>query len=89
MAITSKQKDATKVEQLIEKQEKLLPVRHVTRIISRMGVEDTVTGVFTTAEKVEKRLAEYYMQGYKLFATHLIQSMPEGYEMMYILVLDK
>ena len=89
MSITTKQqtKEVKEVQEL-EIESVDYPVKHVVRLISRSGVDDLLTGTSFSVATVEKTLAEYYERGYKLFNTHFIQSLPEGYEVLYILVYD-
>ena len=71
------------------KKEKL-PVRHVVRGISKLGI--TVlpeNGPEQYAvQDVEARLAEYYKQGYKLLETHYLGETPDVYMMLYVLILS-
>ena len=64
----------------------LLPVKHVVRAISQQGIDDP-NGLYFSAETVEKRLAEYYNQGYELFATHYVGNVPEGTSIVILYIL--
>lgn len=66
----------------------LLPVRHVVRAISAMGVDDP-NGRFFSANSVELTLAQYYADGYELFDTHFLGLEPDIYNVMYILKLKE
>jgi len=59
----------------------------VQRVISKQGgnVEE---GHFAIAD-VNSYVSSFSKQGYKLFATHYLGELPEGFNMLYVLVLDQ
>lgn len=62
-------------------------VYQVIRYISRKNVTSEQEGAYSVSE-INFYLTEKINEGYKLFATHYLGEVPEGYGMLYVFVRE-
>jgi len=66
--------------------EKLTKVKQIIRTIAKSNVSDASIGYFSVAE-VDEYVSIWCGKGYDLVATHYLGEGPEGYQVLYVLVL--
>lgn len=62
-------------------------VHHFIRYLSKTGL--TIPGGAFSVAEVDAYLSEWLEKGYELFNTHFVDQNPEGFGVLYILVLKE
>lgn len=61
-------------------------IYQIFRVISKTG--GNIEEGHYSVDEVNMYLSSFRSKGYKLFATHYLGEMPEGFNMLYVLVLE-
>lgn len=79
-----------KEEKLVQPSPKPSNAVHVKQLMRWISKNDTtdINQGFDRVQDVDIELGNYYVQGYRLFATHYIGQNPEAFGVLYILTLS-